>query len=351
MTTSSTGFSAVPHLRTRALADLAALVPAGSTVALINFPNHGNPGDPAIWLGTKSLLRALRIKVVYQAAWWNLDLAQLRAALPPGGRVLLNGGGNFGDLYLGQQQQRERVLRELQDITLVQMPESIFFTERENLERVRDLIAAHGDFHLMVRETRSFDIATRDLGVSPTLSPDHALALGPRKRRASPVSDILWVSWMPGAKEYRAESAPPEDAPAITHLDWLDGAEKAGEGASWRTRRAFAFNSQSFTEHNQGIALDASLRPKLARTYDPMARRWVDRGFDILGSARVVVTNKLHAHVFCALTGQPHVVLDNSYGKVLGVVDAWTRDLPGVHIARDAEHARDLANQLLADAT
>jgi exopolysaccharide biosynthesis predicted pyruvyltransferase EpsI len=338
----------VQKLRERALADLAALVPAGSTVALINFPNHGNPGDPAIWLGTKSLLRELRVTVAYQSAWWNLDLAQLRAALPPGGRVLLNGGGNFGDLYLGQQQQRERVLRELQDIPLVQMPQSIYFTERENLERVRDLIHAHGNFQLLVRETRSFGIATDDLGLSPVLSPDHALALGSHKHAAAPVSDILWVSWMPGAKEYRADAAPPEGATEITHLDWLDGAENAGEGARWLTRRAFAFNSQSFTQHNQGVALAPDQR-KLARTYDPMARRWVSRGFDILGSARVVVTNKLHAHVFCALAGQPHVVLDNSYGKVLGVVDAWTRDLPGVHIARDAQHARELAHELLKD--
>jgi exopolysaccharide biosynthesis predicted pyruvyltransferase EpsI len=85
------------------------------------------------------------------------------------------------------------------------------------------------------------------------------------------------------------------------------------------------------------------------RTYVPLAWRWVRRGIDILSAGEVVVTDKLHGHLLCVLLGIPHVVLDNSYGKVSGTLDAWTGDLPGVHRARDGEEALATARRLVEE--
>ena len=57
------------------------------------------------------------------------------------GPVLLNGGGNFGDLYAGQQQLRERVLAECRSNPVVQLSQSIHFEDPTNLDRVRQLVA------------------------------------------------------------------------------------------------------------------------------------------------------------------------------------------------------------------
>jgi len=344
MTNTSTQVSELHSLALRALESV---VPRGSAVALVNFPNHGNPGDSAIWLGTHRLLAELHARIVYSAAWWSLDTARLASVLPDGGLVLINGGGNFGDVYLGQQAQRERVLKELPQYRLVQMPQSIWFEKQENLDRMRDLIRAHGAFDLLVRDKNSFRIASEQLGLAPVLSPDHAFGLGSRPRSSPTRSDILWNSWGPDAPEFRAQSAPPTGAVGVTHIDWIDGAESARTSGTGHARRSFGLNAHYFDRMSGGHVLTFHDQRRLSRTFEIMARQWTERGFAILGSAKVIVTNKLHGHIFSVISGVPHVVLDNSYGKVFQTIETWTRGLPGVHVAESADEAYEIACRLM----
>ena len=53
------------------------------------------------------------------------------------------------------------------------------------------------------------------------------------------------------------------------------------------------------------------------------ARQRFQRGIDLLGSARQVITDRMHGHIMCVLIDRPHCVLDNSYGKTSGLISAW----------------------------
>ena len=53
----------------------------------------------------------------------------------------------------------------------------------------------------------------------------------------------------------------------------------------------------------------------------------------LLSRGRIVVTDRLHAHVMCVLLGIPHVLLDNSYGKVSSVYRSYTHRFETVHFA------------------
>ncbi len=85
----------------------------------------------------------------------------------------------------------------------------------------------------------------------------------------------------------------------------------------------------------------------LAATFAPYAEGHVQRGLDILARGRVVITDKLHGHLMALLAGIPHVVLDNSYGKVSGTYRTWTHPSPITAWADDATHAAQLAEKLL----
>ena len=150
--------------------ELSAVLHGAREVALVNFPNHGNPGDSAIWLGARASLRRLGVRVRYRCAWSNFDPAALAAAHRDG-PVLLNGGGNFGDLYQGQQGVRERILAELRDRRLIQLPQSIHFANGRNLDRNRRLVAQHGNVVLMLRELRSLEFAQRHFEAPPCWRP------------------------------------------------------------------------------------------------------------------------------------------------------------------------------------
>jgi pyruvyl transferase EpsO len=86
----------------------------------------------------------------------------------------------------------------------------------------------------------------------------------------------------------------------------------------------------------------------LARTFDPLARYWVDRGCRILARGRVVVTDRLHGHVLALLMGIPSVVLPNANAKTRSFVDTWTHDVDGVVRADDAASGLAAARDLVA---
>lgn len=335
--------SEIDRLRAVAREALAQALRGAHEVALVNFPDHGNPGDPAIWLGTRRLLADLGVRVRHSVAWWDFDpdLLRRRVGTAP---VLINGGGNFGDLYRGQQSTRESVLRSLDRNPVIQLPQSIHFREPENERAMAALLAAHPDVTVMVRERAAEAVARDRLGVRPVLSPDHALALGAQRRSGPVTTPILWLARRPGDPEHVAYDEP--SGPDVRRIEWLEGVPEAEAG--WNAwGRALLRIDRGTRRRWEDDGPSAVLQRVASTTFAPLARRWVQRGLRLLSSADVVVTDKLHGHIFCALLGIPHVVLDNSYGKVSATLDAWTGSLPGVHRAADGAEALALARELV----
>jgi len=85
----------------------------------------------------------------------------------------------------------------------------------------------------------------------------------------------------------------------------------------------------------------------VAVTYDVQARQRLRLGCGLLARGRVVITDRLHGHILCLLLGIPHVLLDNSYGKVRQFHDTWTAGAPRVRWAESAADAVGLARALL----
>ena len=85
----------------------------------------------------------------------------------------------------------------------------------------------------------------------------------------------------------------------------------------------------------------------LGAAYDVQARRRLRVGCRLLARGKVVITDRLHAHVLCLLLGIPHVLLDNNYGKVRRVHETWTADAPDMRWAASPSEALPAARSLL----
>ncbi len=81
--------------------------------------------------------------------------------------------------------------------------------------------------------------------------------------------------------------------------------------------------------------------------------RWPE--FNLLGvsqflkaieSVDVVVTDRLHVSIASAMLGKELLMLDNSYGKLLGVYERSMHQLPGVHFCRSVEELHATLNQI-----
>src|SRR5215510_13090808 len=70
---------------------------SGQQYALLDFPNHSNVGDSAIWAGERVYLRQYWGRDPSYVCEHNLDTRALADAIDDG-PILLHGGGNFGDV-------------------------------------------------------------------------------------------------------------------------------------------------------------------------------------------------------------------------------------------------------------
>jgi exopolysaccharide biosynthesis predicted pyruvyltransferase EpsI len=308
---------------------LGPLLPPGTRCALLDFPNHPNVGDSAIWLGERRWLGRRGAEVVYACDLETCSREQLAARLG-GGTILLHGGGNLGDFWYAHQQFREQVIQDFPDNPIIQLPQTIHFLDDWALGEARRVFNGHKDLTLLCRDRRSLDIARTQFGAASALCPDMAFALGPLRRPGPPETEVVWLA------RTDAESsggAVPAAEPGVRRTDWLDEAPTA---AGQRTRALTA----AFWEDPTDLP---AVVDGLMETQDPLAQERLARGCRTLSAGEVVVTDRLHGHILCLLLGIPHVLLDNNYGKVRGFHEAWTRGCPLTRWADSPAEALDLA--------
>ena len=66
--------------------------------------------------------------------------------------------------------------------------------------------------------------------------------------------------------------------------------------------------------------------------------------FKFLSRGKVIISDRLHAHILSVLLGKPNVMLDNSYKKVTSFHNTWT---PSVNNALFASNVTDALKKAL----
>jgi pyruvyl transferase EpsO len=335
-----TPLAAPPRLLATLRATFSEVIGNAPDCALVDFPDHANVGDSAIWLGQAALLRELNTKIRYCATYAEHSAARLRQALRPGSPVLICGGGNFGTLWPRHQQLRESMLAELKDYRVVQLPQSIHYDDDATVEATAQAIAGHPDFTLMVRDQASLRVGTEQLRARTALCPDAALALAGTLARPAPRVDCFVL-----ARTDKERSA----------VDLADEMRRAGHGMSmlvgdWLEEPRSSLLRVSRWLRVQGHAGRLPMAPALlGAVYTGLAQERVERGLRQLAQGRVVVTDRLHGMILSAAAGIPCVALDNSYGKVSGFHRQWMQDWPRCETAATVPEAIERARRMLAD--
>jgi pyruvyl transferase EpsO len=320
----------VQELRATLLGTLGPLLHGTSATALIDFPAHSNVGDSAIWLGALAALRAIGVPAPsYSCDASTYDRAALARAIGDG-TILFTGGGSFGDLWERHLRLRERVVADFPRHRIIQLPESVHFERAESLARSRAVWDAHERVTILVRDRASLAFMQREFKTPALLAPDLAFALGALERPAPLSRDLLWL------KRADKEDLFPQHQPADA-VDWI--AEPPTRLIAWTDGLRDAMARRPW--------LQPAARGLLRFSYVPLATQRLDRGLRLLSSARVLVTDRLHGHILAMQLGIPHVVLDNSYGKLHHFISTWTHASPLVRTALAPADAEREARVLL----
>ena len=73
----------------------------------------------------------------------------------------------------------------------------------------------------------------------------------------------------------------------------------------------------------------------------------VNNKFTEFSKAKIVITDRLHAMVMCAIVGTPCIVFDNVSKKVSCVYYDWLKEVPYIRVAEDMEIIHETINQIL----
>jgi pyruvyl transferase EpsO len=307
---------------------LATVIPAGP-LALVDYPDYSNVGDSAIWLGQSIYLQRERGQRPAYCCSIGSYAADALAESAPTGPILICGGGNFGTLWPRHQEFRIELLERFSERPIIQLPQSIHFSDESSIATTARAIARHGAFAMLVRDQKSYDFAKAKFDCSVHLCPDMAFYIGATPRRASEV-DLLYLMRTDGERIGTRDVPDTKESKIVT--DWLD-----------ESRYALRF-VRLMTQARGMLTGQAERR---ASIYDALARQRYRRGVETLSQGKVVVTDRLHAHIMSLLLDIPHVALDNSYGKLSGFIDAWTADYAGLRRAASMAEALDQARAML----
>lgn len=326
-----------PSLLEQIHSTLGPLIPSGVPLALLDFPNHSNVGDSAIWLGERLYLGRQGMRVTYTCSNRTYSEDRLRARVGKG-PILIHGGGNLGDLWPHHEALREAVIRAFPRNKIIQLPQSIWFREQQNLARARAIFDRHPDLTILVRDRRSLEFARNEFRATSLLCPDMAFALGPLSRPLIPERDVVCL--LRQDIESSGDRSSPTELNAVS-VDWL------ADESSVRLRLDRFLADQCGRRPRASDWCSSVLVPLRQVLWDGLARERVRRGCAMLSRGKVVITDRLHGHILSLLLGIQHVVLDNSYGKVSSFYETWTGGSDLVHRAKTLAEAAAMAHDLI----
>jgi len=309
---------------------LSRYIDGSAAAALLDFPNYSNVGDSAIWMGEIAYLRRHHgIRPAFVCTKDQVDWEAMEQAVPTG-PVLISGGGNFGDIWPQHQLFREVVLERFPGRLVVQLPQSIHFSNTAGLRRAAAVIKAHGNFVLFVRDKQSYEIARDTFSCPVHLCPDMAFCLGPLRTPVQATHELLFLLRTDKERTGTEAGSAPRLPDNAVVADWTGEETRLYQ----KTRLRTAATSILTLGHR---VLDKNRQRE--RLYRNLATTRLDRGLHLLSSARTVITDRLHGHILCVLLGLPHIALDNSYGKVSGFIEAWTKGCEVVNVAPNLDRA------------
>lgn len=280
----------------------------GRPVHLLDIPVYGNVGDLLILKGTEKFLKDNQVNVVQIASIYNFN-----ARIKPNDVLLFQGGGNFGDLYPLHQMHRESLISKHRSNRVIVLPQSIFFESKVAFDKCASVLSLHPDLHLLVRDEDSLKSASQ-MTKHCYLMPDMAHQL-----------------YSPNVK--------PENSGKHLLFQRLDKESAAGKvDQVWHTKTDWDL---LIANELKTIDLFRRLLRKSAKLNMDwlVMRMWLVYKNLLISKAEklflkhdFVITDRLHGHIFASLLNTPNCVLDNSYGKNLNYVKAWTHPSPMVSL-------------------
>lgn len=271
-------------------------------VFLVMTPEHGNLGDHAIAQAETQMLAKLDIPYIEltgRKIWYLYHAGWL--SVMNGRPILVNGGGNLGTLWFEVEEEIRKLILDNPRSPICILPNTFYYEGTswgdEELQKSIPVYGKHPNLRLYAREACSYE-AMSAIYPNVRLAPDMVLFLEetgvPRQRKGC----LLCLR-----NDCERTRTAQEDAMILRQAAALFGEDVRYTDTCYDCDIPIA---------NRGAALCGK--------------------FEEFRGASLVITDRLHGMLFCAITGTPCIVINSKSPKVKGCYD-WINHLEYIRFA------------------
>ena len=221
-------------------------------------------------------------------------------------------------------------------VPIIQLPQTIYFDDTEKATEISAAIKKQGNYRLLARCQKSYEFAQQYLNTQVYLCPDMAFFIGVVQPNKLPIVDHFILS----RTDQEKSATSIKSVLADTHLsnveltDWLK--------PYWKERFLHRLEMHS-------TWLRAKLDPNnqmLLIVWNLLSKARQQRGVVLLSRGRIVISDRLHVHILCLLMNKPHLLIDNTYGKISNFYHSWTFTHSSVIYVKDINLLRKSVAEL-----
>ncbi len=299
------------------------LSPPGKKAYMIGTPTHENLGDSAIVLAQRAFLeknglapeRIHEITEEDYRAWWD----RIRKWIPKSALIAQLGGGHMGNQWPEEERLHRKQVEAFPKNPNIIFPQTLYYLpdEQGRTEAQASVPIYNGKQKLTMaaREKKSYQTMQE-------LYPDTRILLTP---------DIVLSADMEifGAKPQKRDGV---------RLCFRNDSERIMKAETQAAIRALL--------ERKGLSWQLTDMYAEGRVDPGERKERVRQKMEELASSRLVITDRLHGMIFCALTGTPCIVFSNNNPKVRGTYE-WISYLPYIRFLQSAEEMESILPELL----
>ena len=289
-------------------------------IYVINTPLHTNIGDSAIAYAQNLFLQKnigddYKIIEVTSGEWARFRKV-LGCIVRKKDIIMQHGGGNMGVTWFSEELIRRSIIEQFPNNKMIIFPQTIYYGDSEEgkkeFENSKKIYNNHKDLHLIAREKVSYEIM----------------------KEAYPNCDVILTPDI------------------VLSMDKLDNPYKR-EGITFCFRRDA---EKVLTPEDEKYIINEckKISDKVFYT-DMMSERAVTKEnrvdiimdkFKDFQKSELVITDRLHGMVFCAISETPCIVFGNYNHKIKGTYE-WIKELPYIKYVENIEEGVNAVNDLL----
>lgn len=277
-----------------------------NTIFLVGTPVHENIGDAAIAYSELEYLKEILpndttvVEINQNQMIEYLDV--IKKVIKKDMLILLHGGGNMGDEWSKEENDRRKFMNHFSKNRMIIMPQTIFYKNENNFLESKEYYKKFDKLTIVARELESYKILKENYSNDIILTPDIVLIL-------KNISNNLMYNT---AKKEGCLTCYRNDNEISMTSQMKSRIEKILSDKKIIVIHTDMINDGQIFSQDRFKVIKAKLKE--------------------ISNAQLVITDRLHCMVFCYLTQTPCIVFSNYNHKVIGTYE-WIKDVNYIELA------------------